>query len=75
MKNLITIGSILIILISCNSNHTRKLNESSIINELDKLETEYEKLCIEAGMEVWEYYSDTSKNSMCFASDEDGERR
>jgi hypothetical protein len=64
MKNLISIGSILIILISCNSNHSNKLNEKAIVLDLDKLETEYEKICKYAGMEVWEYYSDTSKNSM-----------
>jgi peptidyl-dipeptidase A len=34
------------------------------MHELDRLETTYEKLCIEAGMEVWEYYSDPGKNSM-----------
>ncbi len=64
MKKIIITVIILTILISCNNNHSEKLNESKIICELDKLETEYEKLCIEAGMEVWEYYSDTNKNSM-----------
>jgi len=64
MKNLFTVGSILIILISCNRNHSNKLNEKTIVLELDKLEAEYEKICKNAGKEVWEYYSDTSKNSI-----------
>lgn len=62
MNKLIIIGCILTILISCN--HSNNLNEKAIALELDKLEIEYEKVCKNAGMEVWEYYSDTSINSM-----------
>ncbi len=65
MKNLITISSFLIaLLVSCTNNDSNILNEKELGHQLNVLESEYETICKQAGMEVWEYYSDTSKNSM-----------
>ena len=65
MKNSISISLILIILlISCTVKNPNTRYEAEIVHGLNNLESEYEAICKQAGMEVWEYYSDPGKKSM-----------
>lgn len=65
MKKLIILNlAIVTTLASCTIENSKTINEKEIQSYLNKLETEYESICINAGKEVWEYYSDSTKNSM-----------
>lgn len=64
MKNLIIISFLIAMLFSCTPNDSNNFHKVEFINYLNELESEYETICKQAGMEVWEYYSDTGKNSM-----------
>ena len=66
MKNRIAFLSILLaaLLFSCTNNAPHNLNEKDVEKYLNEQESIYESMCIKAGKEVWEYYSDSSENSM-----------
>lgn len=51
-------------LVSCSTESSKTQNEQALQTYLNKLEITYESICKQAGTEVWEYYSDSSKNSM-----------
>lgn len=66
MKTQITFFSILfaLLLCACTNYDSNNLNEKDIERYLNEQELEYESICIKAGNEVWQYYSDPTKNSM-----------
>jgi hypothetical protein len=64
MKIHTKISIIIVTILQINISCTNTNYEKSISDYLDKKEIEYEKLCVEAGNEVWNYYTDSTQNSM-----------
>ena len=58
---LLTITLVMMGCLSCNVKNN--ISENEVSKYLNRIEKEYESVCKEAGMEVWEFYSDTSKHA------------
>lgn len=61
INNLILISILIPGILSCNE---EDINENDITNYLNEKENAYETLCKHAGLDVWNYYSDTTHVDM-----------